>query len=207
MSLFGKSFGRNITGKIFKDGKEITVNSVGDAIAHGIAYVTEDRKGQGLILGQSIRENISLPSLPRLSARGVIRAEEEIGVAEEYLKKLRIKAPGIYQATRNLSGGNQQKVMLARWLYADPDVLILDEPTRGIDVGAKYEIYCVINELAAAGKCVLVISSELPEVLGISDRIYVMNEGRFVGELPAEEASQESIMRFIMRSNTRRKAG
>ena len=207
MSIFGKSYGRNITGTILKDGKEIQVNSVGEAIANGIAYVTEDRKGQGLILGQSIRENISLPSLPRLSARGVIRAEEEIGVAEEYLKKLRIKAPGIYQATRNLSGGNQQKVMLARWLYADPDVLILDEPTRGIDVGAKYEIYCVINELAAAGKCVLVISSELPEVLGISDRIYVMNEGRFVGELPAEEASQESIMRFIMRSNTRRKAG
>ena len=208
MSLFGKSFGRKITGKIFKDGKEITVNSVGDAIAHGIAYVTEDRKGQGLILGQSIRENISLPTLPRLASRGVIRAEEEIGVAEEYLQKLRIKAPGIYQRTRNLSGGNQQKVMLARWLYADPDVLILDEPTRGIDVGAKYEIYCVINELAAAGKCVLVISSELPEVLGVSDRIYVMNEGRFVGELPAEEASQESIMRYIMQSNTRRsKAG
>ena len=138
----------------------------------------------------------------------MIRAEEEIGVAEEYLQKLRIKAPGIYQRTRNLSGGNQQKVMLARWLYADPDVLILDEPTRGIDVGAKYEIYCVINELAAAGKCVLVISSELPEVLGVSDRIYVMNEGRFVGELPAEEASQESIMRYIMQSNTRRsKAG
>lgn len=204
MSLFGKSFGRNITGKIFKDGKEITVNSVGDAIAHGIAYVTEDRKGQGLILGQSIRENISLPTLPRLSSRGIIREEEEIGVAEDYLKKLRIKAPGIYQRTRNLSGGNQQKVMLARWLYADPDVLILDEPTRGIDVGAKYEIYCVINELAAVGKCVLVISSELPEVLGVSDRIYVMNEGRFVGELPAEEASQESIMRYIMQSNTRR---
>ena len=204
MSLFGKSYGRNITGKILKDGKEITVNSVGDAIAHGIAYVTEDRKGQGLILGQSIRENISLPTLPRLASRGVIRAEEEIGVAEEYLQKLRIKAPGIYQRTRNLSGGNQQKVMLARWLYADPDVLILDEPTRGIDVGAKYEIYCVINELASAGKCVLVISSELPEVLGVSDRIYVMNEGRFVGELPAEEASQESIMRYIMQSNTRR---
>ncbi|EKU72028.1 multiple monosaccharide ABC transporter ATP-binding protein [Selenomonas sp. F0473] len=208
MSLFGKSFGRNITGRIYKDGKEIRVDSVGDAIAHGIAYVTEDRKGQGLILGQSIRENISLPTLPRLAAHGVIREEEEIGVAEDYLKKLRIKAPGIYQRARNLSGGNQQKVMLARWLYADPDVLILDEPTRGIDVGAKYEIYCVINELAAAGKCVLVISSELPEVLGVSDRIYVMNEGRFVGELPAEEASQESIMRYIMRSNTRQsKAG
>ena len=205
MSIFGKSFGRNITGKIFKDGKEIQINSVGEAIASGIAYVTEDRKGQGLILGQSIRENISLPTLTRLATRGVIRAEEEISVAEEYLKKLRIKAPGIYQAARNLSGGNQQKVMLARWLYADPDVLILDEPTRGIDVGAKYEIYCVINELAAAGKCVLVISSELPEVLGISDRIYVMNEGRFVGELPAEEASQESIMRYIMQSNVRRK--
>ena len=122
------------------------------------------------------------------------------------MKKLHIKAPGIFQKTKNLSGGNQQKVMLARWIYADPDVLILDEPTRGIDVGAKYEIYCIINALAEQGKSVIVISSELPEVLGISDRIYVMNEGRFVGELSQAEATQENVMRCIMQSNVEKKA-
>ena len=206
MSLFGKSYGRNIHGTVIKDGKEIELNSVSDAIHHGIAYVTEDRKGQGLILIQSIRENTTLPTLQKklASSGGVINEEAEVSVAEEYMQKLHIKAPGIFQKTRNLSGGNQQKVMLARWIYADPDVLILDEPTRGIDVGAKYEIYCIINELAKQGKCVIVISSELPEVLGISDRIYVMNEGRFVGELPIAEASQESIMRCIMQSNAKK---
>ena len=203
MSIFGKSYGRDISGTIIKDGKEIVINSVSDAIANGIAYVTEDRKGQGLILIENIRENTTLPTLKKLSSEsGVINEEAEVNVAEEYMQKLHIKAPGIFQKTRNLSGGNQQKVMLARWIYADPDVLILDEPTRGIDVGAKYEIYCIINELAKQGKSVIVISSEMPEVLGISDRIYVMNEGRFVGELTAEEASQESIMRCIMQSNS-----
>lgn len=208
MSLFGKSYGRNVRGTVIKDGKEIQLNSVSDAIKNGIAYVTEDRKGQGLILIESIRENTTLPTLRKklASAGGVINEEAEVSVAEEYMDKLRIKAPGIFQKTRNLSGGNQQKVMLARWIYADPDVLILDEPTRGIDVGAKYEIYCIINELAKQGKSIIVISSELPEVLGISDRIYVMNEGRFVGELPIAEASQESIMRCIMQSNAK-KAG
>ena len=150
---------------------------------------------------ESIRENISLPTLSRLATRGVINAHKEVKVAEDYMQRLHIKAPGIFQKTGNLSGGNQQKVMLARWIYADPDVLILDEPTRGIDVGAKYEIYCIINELAKKGKSVIVISSELPEVLGVSDRIYVMNEGRFVGELSREEASQESVMRCIMESS------
>lgn len=204
MSLFGKSFGRNICGEIFKDGNKINIDSVSDAIRQGIAYVTEDRKGQGLILMQNIRENTTLPTLHKLSSGGVIRQEQEIRVAEEYMKKLHIKAPGIFQKTKNLSGGNQQKVMLARWIYADPDVLILDEPTRGIDVGAKYEIYCIINALAQQGKSVVVISSELPEVLGISDRVYVMNEGRFVGELSANEASQENVMRCIMQSNEKK---
>ena len=153
---------------------------------------------------QNIRENTTLPTLHKLSSGGVIRQEQEIRVAEEYMKKLHIKAPGIFQKTKNLSGGNQQKVMLARWIYADPDVLILDEPTRGIDVGAKYEIYCIINALAQQGKSVVVISSELPEVLGISDRVYVMNEGRFVGELSANEASQENVMRCIMQSNEKK---
>jgi len=163
--------------------------------------VTEDRKGQGLILIDDIRVNTTLPSLKKLSLRGVVNAKKEIKVAEAYLERLHIKAQGIQQFTKNLSGGNQQKVMLARWIYADPDVLILDEPTRGIDVGAKYEIYCVINELACLGKSVIVISSELPEVLGISDRVYVMNEGSFVGELSREEASQESVMQCIMQCN------
>ena len=206
MSIFGHSYGRHITGHLYKDGKEIHLNSVSDAIENGIAYVTEDRKGQGLVLMESIRENITLPTLKRLAHAGVIDKNKEVCVANEYMDRLKIKAPGIYQKTRNLSGGNQQKVMLARWIYADPDVLILDEPTRGIDVGAKYEIYCIINELAKKGKSVIVISSEMPEVLGISDMIYVMNEGRFVGELSREEASQEAIMRCIMDSNVKKKA-
>ena len=124
-------------------------------------------------------------------------------MAEEYIERLGIKAPGIFQTTNNLSGGNQQKVLLARCIYANPDLLILDEPTRGIDVGAKYEIYHIINELAAQGKCILVISSELPEVLGTSDRIYVMNEGRIAGEFTREEATQEKIMKSILQSNRR----
>ena len=206
MSLFGHAYGTGFSGEIIKDGEKIEMHSVADAIKNKIAYVTEDRKGQGLILIDTIRVNTTLPSLSKLSARGIVNEQKEIKIAEEYIKKLHIKAPGSHQFTKNLSGGNQQKVMLARWIYADPDVLILDEPTRGIDVGAKYEIYCVINELAKAGKSIIVISSELPEVLGISDRIYVMNEGRFVGELSKEEASQESVMRCIMQSNNKKTA-
>ncbi|MCI6084996.1 multiple monosaccharide ABC transporter ATP-binding protein [Selenomonas sp.] len=201
MSLFGRAYGRNISGQIFKDGKELHLKSVVDAIEAGLAYATEDRKGNGLVLMESIRENITLPTIGRLAKGGVIDENQEVCVAEDYMKRLKIKAPGIFQKTRNLSGGNQQKVMLARWIYADPDILILDEPTRGIDVGAKYEIYCIINELAKKGKSVIVISSEMPEVLGVSDRIYVMNEGRFVGELTREQASQEAIMKYIMDAN------
>jgi len=206
MSIFGRAYGAHISGEIIKDGKLVKITTVSDAIKNGIAYVTEDRKGQGLILIDDIRVNTTLPSLKKLSLRGVVNAQKEIKVAESYLERLHIKAPGIHQFTKNLSGGNQQKVMLARWIYADPDVLILDEPTRGIDVGAKYEIYCVINELARLGKSVIVISSELPEVLGISDRVYVMNEGCFVGELSREEASQESVMQCIMKCNKNKKA-
>ena len=151
----------------------------------------------------NIKNNITLPSLKKISKNGVIDRSREIFIAKDYMKKLRIKAPNIEQKTGNLSGGNQQKVMLARWIFADPDVLILDEPTRGIDVGAKYEIYTIINELASKGKSVIVISSDLPEVLGLSDRIYVMNEGKFVGELSKNEATQESIMECIMKSNVK----
>ena len=203
MSLFGKSCGRGISGTILKDGKEIKIESVADAIENGIAYVTEDRKGKGLILMENIRENITLPTLKKFSSPGgLINEEAEANAAEEYVQKLHIKAPGIFQKTRNLSGGNQQKVMLARWICANPDVLILDEPTRGIDAGAKYEIYCIINELAKQGKSIIVISSEMPEILGLSDRIYVMHEGCFAGELPVGEASQEGIMRCIMQANS-----
>lgn len=201
MSIFGKSYGSNFSGQIIKNGKELHLNNVSDAIKNGIAYATEDRKVQGLVLIESIMENTTLPSLSKLSSKaGVVNEHKEVKIAEEFLHKLNIKATSIYQKTSNLSGGNQQKVMLAKWIYADPDILILDEPTRGIDVGAKYEIYCIINELAEHGKAVIVISSEMPEVIGISDRIYVMNEGRFVGELSKQEASQESIMNCIMQS-------
>ena len=203
MSIFGKSYGRKITGTIIKDGKEITISSVEDSINKGIVYLTEDRKSQGLILIDNIKNNITLPSLKKISKSGVIDRSREIFIAKDYMKKLRIKAPNIDQKTGNLSGGNQQKVMLARWIFADADILILDEPTRGIDVGAKYEIYTIINELASRGKSVIVISSDLPEVLGLSDRIYVMNEGKFVGELSRNEATQERIMECIMKSNVK----
>ncbi|WP_044295722.1 multiple monosaccharide ABC transporter ATP-binding protein [Robinsoniella peoriensis] len=203
MSLFGRMYGSNISGTVRKDNKEIEIKNVTGAMQNGIAYLTEDRKALGLLLYDDIRKNISLPSLKKLSAKGVINENEEVRVAEEYMKKMSIKAPGISQQTNHLSGGNQQKVLLARLIYANPELLILDEPTRGIDVGAKYEIYTIINELAAQGKCIIVISSELPEVLGISDRIYVMNEGRIIGEYDKNDASQEKIMRIIVQSDRR----
>ena len=201
MSIFGKSYGKFISGKIIKDGKEIQVQNVTQAIENKIAYVTEDRKDKGLILFESIRVNTTLPSLNKLSNKGIVNLSKEIQICDEYAKKMHIKAKSIHQKASSLSGGNQQKIMLARWVYADPDVIIFDEPTRGIDVGAKYEIYCIINDLVAKGKSVIVISSELPEVLGLADRIYVMNEGKFVGELSREDASQESVMRCIMQNS------
>ena len=201
MSIFGHSYGVNFSGTLKIDGKEIRMKkSEADAIRHRIAYVTEDRKGNGLVLSQSIRVNTSLANLNSLARHTVIDRDREYAVAEEYRGKLRIKTPSVEQLVGNLSGGNQQKVLLAKWMFAEPDIMILDEPTRGIDVGAKYEIYCIINDLAAAGKSVIMISSELPEVLGMSDRIYIMNEARIVGEMKAEEATQETIMAAILRS-------
>lgn len=199
-SIFGRSYGSNISGTLLLDGREVKLKNAKDAIRHKLAYVTEDRKGDGLILGNPIKINTTLSNLDAVSTRGVIDKDKEYAVAVEYKEKLRTKCPTVEQNVGNLSGGNQQKVLLAKWMFADPDVLILDEPTRGIDVGAKYEIYCIINELVAAGKSVIMISSELPEVLGMSDRIYVMNEGRIAGELSAEEASQEKIMSCILKS-------
>ncbi len=204
MSIFGRAYGKNIRGTIIKDGKEIHTHDVSQAIDHGIAYLTEDRKTAGLILIDDIRRNITMANLKKLSKRGVVNMHEEVTVAEKYRDLLRIKSSDIYQLAGNLSGGNQQKVIVAKWLFAEPDVLFLDEPTRGIDVGAKYEIYCIINDLASQGKCVVVISSELPEILGICDRVYVMDEGEFVGEMPIAEANPESIMRCIV-ANERKK--
>lgn len=200
MSLFGHSYGTGISGKLLMNGKEVHLKTVRQAIDHKLAYVTEDRKGNGLILTNPIYTNTSLAKMDKVSHYGVIDKLKEVQVAEEYRQKLHTKAPSVYQNVGNLSGGNQQKVLLAKWMLTDPDVLILDEPTRGIDVGAKYEIYCIINDLVAAGKSVIIISSELPEVLGMSDRIYVMNEGKIVGEVDGKEATQEKIMSYIMKS-------
>jgi putative multiple sugar transport system ATP-binding protein len=200
MSIFGRAYGRKITGDVRIRGQTVDVSTIPKAMDAGLAYVTEDRKTYGLVLIDHIKHNVSLANLKGVAERGVVNEQTEISVATKYRKDLGIRSSGIYQTTVNLSGGNQQKVVLSKWLFSGPDVLILDEPTRGIDVGAKYEIYGIINELAAAGKAVIVISSEMPELLGISDRIYVMNEGRFVAEMPAKDASQESIMRAIMKS-------
>ncbi len=201
MSIFGKSYGTNISGTLKIAGQEVELKNVRDAIKRKLAYVTEDRKGNGLILSNPIKINTTLANLNSISARGVIDKDKEYQIAVEYKEKLNTKCPTVEQNVGNLSGGNQQKVLLAKWMFADPDVLILDEPTRGIDVGAQYEIYCIINSLVAEGKSVIMISSELPEVLGMCDRIYVMNEGKMVGELEAEEATQERIMAQILKSS------
>jgi len=198
MSLFGQSYGRNISGEVKLKGQPIDVSSVSAAIRNGLAYVTEDRKELGLILEEPIVRNITLANLPAVANSGVLNQSEETQVAEKYRKAMNIRTPSVFQRVMNLSGGNQQKVVLSKWLFTDPQVLILDEPTRGIDVGAKFEIYNLINDLAAEGRGVVMISSEMPELLGMCDRIYVMNEGAFVGEMPAEDASQERIMSLIV---------
>lgn len=201
MSIFGKSYGENISGQTFINGKEVHMNTVSSAIRNGLAYVTEDRKGNGLILSNPIKINTTLANLEEVSSHKVIDKHKEYNVAVEYKDKLKTKCPTVEQNVGNLSGGNQQKVLLAKWMFADPEILILDEPTRGIDVGAKYEIYCIINQLVAEGKSVIMISSELPEILGMCDRIYVMNEGKMVGELDAKDATQEKIMTYILQSS------
>jgi putative multiple sugar transport system ATP-binding protein len=200
MSIFGRSYGKRISGQVFIHGNEVHLTDINTAIESGLAYVTEDRKHYGLILIDDIKRNISLSNLKKLSKYGVINKNEEVLVAEEYRKKLNIKTPSILQKTVNLSGGNQQKVVLSKWIYAQPDVLILDEPTRGIDVGAKYEIYSIITQLAMEGKGVLLISSELPEILGMCDRVYIMNAGRITGEVEQQGATQEILMQFMTRS-------
>lgn len=201
MSIFGRSYGTNITGQLFINDKEVKLNNERDAIVFGLAYVTEDRKENGLVLPDSIAKNTTMARLEKVCRHGIIDVSKENQVAEEYREKLHTKTPTVQQAVGNLSGGNQQKVLLAKWMFADPEVLILDEPTRGIDVGAKYEIYCIMNSLVAQGKSVIMISSEMPELLGMCDRIYVMNEGNMVAEMLAKDASQEKIMAAILKSD------
>ena len=200
MSMFGRSYGQGISGTLRLNGRDVDVSTINKAIDAGIAYVTEDRKQLGLVLDENITKNTTLANLKGVSSATVIDGDKEFSIASDYRTKMRIRSYGVAQQTVNLSGGNQQKVVLSKWLFTGPQILILDEPTRGIDVGAKYEIYAIINELAEQGKGVLMISSEMPELLGMCDRIYVMNEGRFVGEFTQAEASQENIMRAIMRS-------
>ncbi len=200
MSVFGRAYGQKISGEVKINGKAADVSTIPKAMNAGLAYVTEDRKTFGLVLIDHIKHNVTLANLEGVSSKTVIDELKELSVANKYRKDLGIRCSGVFQTTNNLSGGNQQKVVLSKWLFSGPEILILDEPTRGIDVGAKYEIYGIINRLAEEGKAVIVISSEMPELLGISDRIYVMNEGKFVAEMPAREASQEKIMRAIMKS-------
>lgn len=203
MSIFGKSYGSNITGQVFINGKEVNLKSPKDAIANGLAYVTEDRKTQGLILGESIRFNTTLANLAGVCSNGIIDATKEMKIAEDMTRQVGTKTPSIEQKIGNLSGGNQQKALLGKWLFTEPDVLILDEPTRGIDVGAKYDVYCLVNKMVEEGKSVIMISSELPELLGMCDRIYVMNEGHLLAELDAKDATQESIMGYIIRDTNK----
>lgn len=197
MSVFGRSYGRYTGGKVLLDGREIRTRTVPEAIGHGIAYVTEDRKHLGLNLREDVSRNISLSALGKVSRRGWVSEHEETRVAERFRRSMNIKTPSVFVETGKLSGGNQQKVVLSKWIFSEPEVLILDEPTRGIDVGAKAEIYTVIADLAAQGKAVLVISSELPELLGMCDRIYTMADGRITGEVDRADATQESLMRLM----------
>ncbi len=202
MSIFGRQYGTNISGRVFKHGEEIFPSTVGRAIRAGIAYVSEDRKRYGLNLIAEIRHNITAAALEKISRRNILDKALETKVAQDYREQMRIRTPTVQVPVGQLSGGNQQKVALSKWMFSDPDVLILDEPTRGIDVGAKYEIYTIINELAVQGKGVIVISSELPELLGLCDRIFTLSEGRITGQQQREVATQESLMRLMTMERT-----
>jgi putative multiple sugar transport system ATP-binding protein len=207
MSIFGRSYGVGISGQVYKRGVPVNVSTVSKAIAQGIAYSTEDRKRYGLNLIDNIQRNISIAALDKLTNwMRFVNDWRESQVANEYRKSMNIKTPNVLTLTGKLSGGNQQKVVLSKWMYADPDVLILDEPTRGIDVGAKYEIYTIIDRLADAGKGVIVISSELPELLGICDRIYTLTEGRITADVPREKATAEYLMQFMTQEREKAQA-
>jgi putative multiple sugar transport system ATP-binding protein len=196
LSLFGNPKGYSIQGEMFVQGKPARFTHPQGAIKSGVAYATEDRKAAGLILIQDVKQNTTLANLRAIAKRGVVDSNAEVKVAEEYRRSLNIKTPSIEQKVANLSGGNQQKVSVAKWLFVKPDVMILDEPTRGIDVGAKYEIYTIMTELVKQGMSIIMISSELPEILGMSDRVYIVSTGRITGELPIAQATQEKIMQL-----------
>ena len=200
MSIFGHSYGTNIHGHIFMNGKEVSFPNVKSAIKAGLAYVTEDRKGNGLILTESICKNTTAAKPEKISKNYVLDFDKERKYSEDMAKEMHTKCASVMENVGNLSGGNMQKVLLGKWLFAEPDILILDEPTRGIDVGAKYEIYCIINRMVAEGKSVIMISSEMPEILGMCDRIYVMNEGKMIAEMDGKDATQEKIMTEIINS-------
>ena len=201
MSVFGRSYGQKITGTVLIDEAPVRLLNIPQAIQHGLAYVTEDRKGNGLVTSNSIKHNVTLSRMEFVSSRGIIDQDLEGIRAREQKEQLGIKAPTVEQLVENLSGGNQQKVLLGKWIFAKPDILLMDEPTRGVDVGAKYEIYQIIDQLAAEGKAVLMISSELPELLGMCDRIYVMNESKLIAEFTREDATQEAIMGCILQAS------
>ena len=201
MSIFGRSYGKFISGQVFKDGEEIKLRTVAEAIGHGIAYVSEDRKSLGLNLLDTIKRSVVSAKLGKISRGSVVNELAEAQVSEEYRKSLRIKTPTVEEGVTKLSGGNQQKVVQAKWMFTDPDLLILDEPTRGIDVGAKAEIYQIIRDLAAQGKGIIMISSELPELLGVSDRIYTIFEGKITNELLVAQADPETLMRSMTSSS------
>jgi putative multiple sugar transport system ATP-binding protein len=197
MSVFGRSYGRDIRGRVFMHGRQVRTRTVAEAIHNGIAYVTEDRKRYGLNLIADVCRNVSAAALGKLSRAGWVDGNEEIRVAEQSRRSMNIRTPSVMSAVGKLSGGNQQKVVLSKWLFTDPDVLILDEPTRGIDVGAKFEIYTIINRLVADGRAVVLISSELPELIGMCDRIYALSAGRITGEIAVSEATQENLMALM----------
>ena len=201
MSVFGESYGIKKSGELKINGKSVELKTAKAAIEAGLAYVTEDRKGNGLILSNPIKTNTTMAKLYKVCKRGVIDQDLECKVAIEYTEKMGTKTPSVEQMVNNLSGGNQQKVLLGKWMFAEPEVLMLDEPTRGIDVGAKYEIYCIMNKLVEDGRSVIMISSEMPELLGMCDRIYVMHEGRIAGEFENNNVTQEDIMACIQKAN------
>ncbi len=202
MSVFGRAYGRNHSGRIFKNGRELRLRNVSDAISNGLAYATEDRKRFGLNLIEDVRRNVSAAALGKMTSNGFVNGNEELKVAEHYRASMNIKTPSVMQVVGNLSGGNQQKVVLSKWIYTDADVVFLGEPTRGIDVGAKYEIYTIVNRLASEGKAVVIISSELPELLGTCDRIYALAFGRITGVQDAADATQESLMKLMTQERT-----
>ncbi|MBQ2204737.1 MAG: sugar ABC transporter ATP-binding protein, partial [Lachnospiraceae bacterium] len=204
MSLFGKSYGRNIFGEEYINGVKVKLKNTRDAINHGLAYVTEDRKNNGLILSDTISWNTVMAKVKKVADKfGIVDNTKQDEAAEYYVRRLRTRTPSIYQNTGNLSGGNQQKVLLGKWMFTEPEIFILDEPTRGIDVGAKYEIYTIINEMVRDGKSVVMVSSDLSELLGMCDRIYVMNAGTVVAEFDVKDATQEKIMTAILNSDNK----